>query len=110
MYPLIKLSQVNNKYDVVITDHSYAFYTEDWNKIKIPKIMIIEDSANGPIDKQIKASLIVNLMYCFVDTDKNFLSIIKNTLISLLLLDGFHMRLMQMYLKIMDLIKNMMLL
>jgi hypothetical protein len=57
MYPLIKLSQVNNKYDVVITDHSYAFYTEDWNKIKIPKIMIIEDSANGPIDKQIKASI-----------------------------------------------------
>jgi hypothetical protein len=57
MYPLIKLSQVNNNYDVVITDHSYAFYTEDWNKITIPKIMIIEDSANGPIDKQIKASI-----------------------------------------------------
>jgi hypothetical protein len=57
MSPLIKLENVNNNYDVVITDHSYAFYTEEWNKIKIPKIMIIEDSSNGPINKQIRASI-----------------------------------------------------
>lgn len=57
MYPLIKLENVNNNFDVVICDHSYAFYTEDWHKIKIPKVMLIEDSSGGPVDKVVRKSI-----------------------------------------------------
>lgn len=46
-YPAIRLDNVNQKYDWLITDFSYAFLTEDWDKIKIPKAMIIEDSNSG---------------------------------------------------------------
>lgn len=57
LYPLIKIDDVNNKFDWVITDFSYAFFTEEWDKIKIPKAMILEDCCDGLPHLQVKKAV-----------------------------------------------------
>lgn len=44
-----------SKYDWIITDSNFGFVTENWNDIKIPKAMIIEDCHSpGNIDNQME--------------------------------------------------------
>jgi hypothetical protein len=42
----LDISNINNNYDVVITDALFAFMGEDWNLVTIPKFTLIEDQHN----------------------------------------------------------------
>lgn len=42
----LPVEDINNTYDIVITDALFAFMGEDWNLITIPKLTLIEDQHN----------------------------------------------------------------
>ena len=69
---LSHLTNIDNKYDWIITDSSMAYWNEDWDEIKIPKAMIIEDAWGANIELELQKAVQAKYDILFYKTKEAF--------------------------------------